>query len=196
VTSSLRELSLPELALRLDASQGDAAYLVYVVPPDELADVAAELLAELNGTEIPTISIESTSAARLLHELSGFEGTLVLNAGGYRASDWSLLDRRRSDLQRVGPTVFLTTEESFDELMQVAPNLASWLGGNAFTRPPSELQATQISNDRDERRAALRVWSGMSDADVIRRAEAHTLPLDPEYAEWLVLLGRGDLLDE
>jgi hypothetical protein len=41
---------------------------------------------------------------------------------------------------------------------------------------------------------ALRRWSGLEDLEVIRRAEAGTLSPDPEYAEWLTLLGRGDLL--
>jgi hypothetical protein len=30
---------------------------------------------------------------------------------------------------------------------------------------------------------------------VIAAAAEQTLPRDPEFAEWLVLLGRGDLLD-
>lgn len=48
---------------------------------------------------------------------------------------------------------------------------------------------------RAQRLEALRGWAARSDADVVRAAEQGTLPRDPEYAEWLVLLGRGDLLD-
>jgi len=34
----------------------------------------------------------------------------------------------------------------------------------------------------------------MSDAEVLLRAEAGTLEADPVFSEWLVLLGKGDLL--
>ena len=53
----------------------------------------------------------------------------------------------------------------------------------------SEFAATVL-----ERLESLRQWSGMTDEEVITRAEQGTLPGDPPYAEWLVLLGRGDLL--
>jgi hypothetical protein len=76
--------------------------------------------------------------------------------------------------------------------MEAAPNLASWLGGLVFSRQdPGE----RLAALRQQRLASLRAWSSKTDEDVIRDAEAGTLPRDPEYAEWLVLLGRGDLLD-
>jgi hypothetical protein len=35
----------------------------------------------------------------------------------------------------------------------------------------------------------------MTDDEVIAAARSGALPRDPEYAEWLVLVGQGDLLD-
>jgi hypothetical protein len=46
----------------------------------------------------------------------------------------------------------------------------------------------------EQRLAALRAWASCGDAEVIQLAETGQLPRDPEYAEWLTLLGRGDLL--
>lgn len=86
----------------------------------------------------------------------------------------------------------MTTPASFAELMRVAPNLASWLGGLVFSHEdPDALARAQIGPRLD----ALHAWSGKSDAEVVEEAEQGRLPRDPEYAEWLVLLGRGDLLD-
>jgi hypothetical protein len=46
----------------------------------------------------------------------------------------------------------------------------------------------------EQRLTALRAWAGRGDAEVIQLAETGQLPRDPEYAEWLTLLGRGELL--
>jgi len=48
--------------------------------------------------------------------------------------------------------------------------------------------------ERNERLKALRRWSKLTDEEVVRRAEAGSLPDDPEYTEWLVLLDRADLV--
>jgi hypothetical protein len=86
----------------------------------------------------------------------------------------------------------VTTPDSFGQLMQAAPNLASWLGALAFQyEDPSAWEADL----RARRLAALRSWAGRSDEDVVRAASQGRLPTDPEYAEWLVLLGRSDLID-
>jgi len=47
---------------------------------------------------------------------------------------------------------------------------------------------------RFARIAELEEWSGMTSKELISKGEGRTLGADPYYAEWLVLLGRGDLL--
>ncbi len=98
----------------------------------------------------------------------------------------------RSELAREGITVLLTTPESFGALMRVAPNLSSWLGGFVFTH---EDPRAAVEEQRNRRLAALRAWAGKTDEEVLLAAEQGRLPRDPEYGTWLVLLGRGDLLD-
>jgi len=90
-------------------------------------------------------------------------------------------------------TVFVTTRPSFDDLMRTAPNLASWLGGQVFTFPSHG--ETGVAAHRERRLAALRAWASRSDQEILVAARTGTLPPDPEYAEWLVLLGHGELLD-
>ena len=45
-----------------------------------------------------------------------------------------------------------------------------------------------------ERLEALRSHYGLTDEQVLERAQAKTLDWEPQVAEWLVLLGRGDLI--
>ncbi|HSN98009.1 MAG TPA: hypothetical protein VLS89_06910 [Candidatus Nanopelagicales bacterium] len=185
----------PEFALRLLASRGAAAYFAYLVLHEEVAEVIEEIDAELRALdEGATVKvITASSAARLLQELpSVTEEVILIAAQTFDEADWRRLDRGRSSLARAGVMVFFTTPSSFEELMRAAPNLASWLGGFVFTR---EDESARVAEQRGQRLAALRAWSGKTDEQVIQEAERGDLPRDPEYAEWVVLLGRGDLLD-
>jgi hypothetical protein len=196
VTIAPKSLGTAALALRLAASRGTAMYVIYLILAGEAAGILAEIEEEIRALgEDMTVETAGgpSSAARLLHDLPAIAGDVVLvPAETYAEADWRLLDRRRSALARQGAVLFVTTPASFATLMQVAPNLASWLGGLVFSHEdPDALARAQIGPRLD----ALRAWSGKSDAEVVEEAQRGTLPRDPEYAEWLVLLGRGDLLD-
>ncbi len=197
MTGSVRRVGLGELAVRLQAFAETASYVVLLAPTDAIPELVTELPHEIEALDrdavVRSIAAE-TSAGKLIAELrSSPQGTVVINASRYDGKDWRLLDRRRSALARRGATVFVTTPESFDELMRVAPNVASWLGALAFAWDDTAGELTEEQKAR--RLAALRAWSGKSDAEVLRAAVEGNLPRDPEFAEWLVLMGRGDLLD-
>ena len=186
--------SAPELALRLIAIRGTAAYAAYLVAAGAVADAIEELREELVAFDagLAIEVLRPGSGERLVVALPGVTSEVVLvDAASYGERDWRVLDRRRSALARAGLMVFVTTPGSFGVLMQAAPNLSSWLGGFVFERPPD----AAADEAREQRLAALRAWAQRSDADVIQAATRGQLPADPEYAEWLVLLGRGDLLD-
>lgn len=196
MSATPKKLGTTALALRLVALRETTAYVVYLIHPAVMKTVEAELRAELaaydEGLNIRTIE-SSPSSARLLQEApSILADVLLIGADAYAEADWRLLDRRRSEFSREGITVFLTSPGSFAMLMRVAPNLASWLGGSVFTY--EDIDALAIEQ-RDRRLASLRTWSGKTDGEVLQAAQAGRLPRDPEFAEWLVLLGRGDLLN-
>lgn len=187
--------SIPELALRLIAVRGTAAYAAYLAPADEVTEAITELSEELAAFD-PALAIEVLrpgNGEQLVAALAEVtREVVVIDAASYGDRDWRLLDRRRSALARAGLMVFVTTPDSFARLMQAAPNLSSWLGAFVFEQPHD---AAATASMREQRLAALRSWAQKSDADVIQAATQCQLPADPEYAEWLVLLGRGDLLD-
>jgi hypothetical protein len=184
-----------ELALRLNALRGTAVYAAYLAAPDQVNAAIAELEDELSAFD-PSAAISvspARSAGALVATLAAEPAEILLvQAREFSTADWALLDRRRSSIAHRGLLIFLTTPVSFDELMRCAPNLASWLGGQVFAYPDDE---PQLAAHRERRLAALRAWASRSDADVVAAARAGTLPADPEYAEWLVLLGHGELLD-
>jgi len=192
---SVPRKSAAGLVLRSLVLRGTAAYMAYLAVPGEvdtaLEDLAEELAALAPGVQMATL--RSRAGPQLIADLAITAAELVLvDARSFAAADWALLDRRRSSLAHRGVLIFVTTSSSFDELMRSAPNLASWLGAEVFVYAGDgvDVEATRV-----QRLEALRSWASRSDAEVIRAAEEGTLPRDPEFAEWLVLLGRGDLLD-
>jgi len=195
MSAAPKSIAATELALRLLVCRGARACFIYLVRPGDTAGAIEEIDAELLALDdqVAIGTLFPPSAARLLHEWpSRTEDVLLVGAEPYTKDDWALLDRRCSDLAREGLTVFVTTPSAFETLMQVAPHFASWLGGLVFSQ---EDPGERLAAMRQRRLASLRAWSGKTDEEVTRAAESDALPRDPEYAEWLVLLGRGDLLD-
>jgi hypothetical protein len=188
------ELDAATLALRLSVQLGTAAYAAYLTEPSEIDGALSELRDEFAATsteEITTVS--PPSSQHLVQALAkASAGVILVDARAFSSSDWSLTDQRRSAIAHRGLLVFVTTQASFGELMRTAPNLASWLGGEVFAYPSSDPSATAL---RERRLEALRAWAAKTDDEIIQAARAGTLLRDPEYAEWLVLLGLGDLLD-
>jgi hypothetical protein len=125
---------------------------------------------------------------RLLSRTSACAVVISLTKEGIaRCGPW--LDEARTRFID-GPTVILLLPTGgCDLLAHAAPNLMSWIGSYIWS-DPSEFPPT----NQEERLKHLREHLKLSDAEVIRLAEAAELPLDPVFAEWLTMLGRGDLL--
>jgi hypothetical protein len=189
------ELAPGEFALRLNTLRGTAVYAAYLAALGKIEAAIAELQEELQAfDESAAISQCSPIDAAALIAALAVDPTeiLLINAKTFSAPDWAVLDRRRSSIAHRGVLVFVTTPTRFDELMRQAPNLASWLGGQVFAYPDDEPGSAA---HREQRLAALRAWASRTDAEIVEAARRGTLPSDPEYAEWLVLLGHGELLD-
>jgi hypothetical protein len=187
----LASVSVAELALRLVALHGTATYAAYVVAARDVASVLIELEDELSfvddGLELAILSAPRVEALLDPHAAQ----ILLVDATAFTKADWMLLDRRRSSLARAGVMLFVTSPESFALLMHGVANLTSWL---AFASQHDDALPSAASVT-EQRLVALRAWARKTDHEVVRDAIAGVLPADPEYAEWLVLLGRGDLLE-
>jgi hypothetical protein len=121
------------------------------------------------------------------------QGALVVHGlDGYSAEDFRHLDGLRSVLQRRDPVVLVLTREATEQINRYAPNLASWI----YRYWTLDSAAGVLPDDQKEARLdVLRGKFDRTDLQIIAAAEAGTLRNDPEFAEWLVLLDRGELLE-
>jgi hypothetical protein len=190
-------IALDELAFRVIESAEPNAWVVAVA---DGATAAAELRAELERLcgpgDPPPVVVSIGSLGELFHAVHAHPrgAMIVVGAATLTVDSWRSIDANRTRLTRDDITVLVLDEVSAGRLENVAPNLASWVGGRVWRLANDPPIPPLTPGEIDERLAALRAWAGRGDAEVVRLAEIGKLPRDPEYAEWLMLLGRGDLL--
>jgi hypothetical protein len=183
-----------ELTQRLITRPGPGDWLVLLSPtPTESAEHIKEELSFSEATFSVLPSPENAEVLIQFSEEHQAEILVVFGIDNFTEEDWRHLDLNRSRLERRGNAALLLTEKAAQEFLRSAPNLASWIGASIWN---ALLNAERLSPEEKETRlAALRGWSGHSDEWELQAVQEKTLPRDPEYAEWLVLLGRGDLLE-
>jgi hypothetical protein len=186
---------LGDFAFEVLERPGPNEWFALVTPVDGVQQAADALQSELLAIdEVELAHLHVRTADEILELVRARRtGVLLLSVDeALGPLEWQKLDEARSRLQRDGSSVFILGEEGLGQLFRHAPNLSSWIGGSVWSL---ERQNHALSaREKQERLESLRQWSGMTDEDVLTRAEQGTLPGDPPYAEWLVLLGRGDLL--
>jgi hypothetical protein len=200
MAASSKLVDANDLALRILSNRGTSTYFAGLVDTKSSASLMTEVVTEVEAElhaldpQVAVLSLlPSVGAASLLRELPSITAdVLLVKAESYREADFRLLDGQRSALARDGVTVLFMTPLAFTRLIRVAPNLSSWLAGQVFSVAP---EAGIRQEQREARLARLRAWAGKTDAEVVLAATEGRLPRDPEYGEWLVLMGRGDLLD-
>jgi hypothetical protein len=110
----------------------------------------------------------------------------------YTAHDWEALDIHRAALIRPGTVVLWLSPVALRDLCANAPNLRSFIGGSIFALSPTG--DVMSGEERSERIRELEAHYDLKTAEVVELATARKLPPEPEFVEWLVLIGRGDLV--
>jgi hypothetical protein len=190
-------IALDELAFRVIESAELNAWVVAVAAgPSVAPSLCAEIERLRSPEEARPVVVTLDSAGALFQAVHAHpRGTLIATgAAAFSVDDWRSLDANRTRLMRNDTTILILDEAGAGCLENFAPNLASWVGGRVWRLADDAAAPVLSPGEIDQRLAALRAWAGRADAEVIRLAEAGQLPRDPEYAEWLTLLGRGDLL--
>lgn len=176
------------------------AWIVVVFAPGELARgqrrITAELLLLLpedqDGKGSVHVVEAPPSSAELLASLGRYsEDDVVLLNGieNFSADELERLDLLRNRALH-GPRVLIaTTQDGAARLSANSPNFWSWIGARCMAYDASE----GIMN-KAARLQSLREHFQLSDADVLELAQRNALPDDAAFAEWLILLGRGDLV--
>ncbi|MDC3954131.1 hypothetical protein [Polyangium jinanense] len=185
-----------ELAMRVVARSVPGAFFTLLAPDADVARAAAVVSEEISsfGDEA-ALRVEPKDALAFTRRIQEHASGPVVVSGvdGFTGTEWAHLDLLRSRLAHDGAIVLVMGEQSFARLMRAAPNFASFLGGSLWRWDRSS--SILSHEEREARLRALQAWSGRTNDDVVSLAQRGELPRDPEYAEWLVLLDRGDLLE-
>lgn len=186
------QIGVAEFALRAGTAPGWSALVVAPEHAEETANLLAEELQALD--RLPIVCVAPATPEDMVHSVqaAGDRTVVIRGLEGFSARDWQHVDLLRSRLARAGCTVLLLSSAAISRFAEAAPNLSSWLGSTVWR---ADLGADVLSPLETQRRlGALREHTGLADDDVLARAERGELPGDPEFAEWLILLGRGDLV--
>lgn len=171
-----------------------AGWAIVVQEPHETEALLPDLAEELQvQTGIACEVAASRDWNGLRTFLSKHPPAVVVVQGLENWSDQSIadLDLNRSSLEHPGLVILEMDRETAGRFLNLAPNLRSWIGGDVFGLQPDPSITTE--EERQQRLVALSEHYGMTSSEVLKGGEDGSLPPDPEFAEWLVLLGRGDL---
>jgi hypothetical protein len=194
MTTGLRQIPQSELVRRAIERTGGNSWLGLVVPDDRLASVVEQTAAGIaSESEVDVFRVDAPRDAESLARAGRRAGIMVASlAEAWPPGEWARLDVLRSRLSRDHRAVLVLSEAAARHVFREAPHFTRLFTGSVWDLAPDPDAMSDA--DRRERVASLEQWANLSTADMIARAEVKTLPPDPEYAEWLVLVGRSDLL--
>jgi hypothetical protein len=152
-----------------------------------------------------TIEVRSTSIQALIRVGTGSVGDVVVFSDGYGYGI--------ARIQGIAelPKYFVTTTHAWHVVNSVIrstrdereiDDLRSWFKNGDLNEFETVARAAwevagineMTDADREERLQMYRDQYSMTDADVVEAAKNGTMPSEPDFASWLVLMNRGDLL--
>jgi hypothetical protein len=157
-------------------------------------DIFVAGLSAVLDNPVRVIDVMALSPDKLRSELNAPPSDPVLISGldHADANFWRALDINRSALLRVGPVILWLSSAGLTGLCDYAHNLRSFVGGSI---EHLDIHGdVMTANERQQRIADLESHFQITSTEVILRAESGTLPTEPHFVEWLVLLDRGDLV--
>jgi predicted nucleic acid-binding protein len=192
----LKSLSIDEFLQRIGSQPNGNTWSALITSNlyiQQLVDDLQETLSIFAECEVGCLSANDETNVFVEQIIQATEDYLILwNFEQWDKNNWYEFDCMRSSLMRKRGVVLILSADSAKTMFSYAPNIVSWLGSRVY----SFLKDTELLSVKEiqERLATLREWSGLTDSQIIEMAEIGTLPPEPEYAEWLVLLERGDLI--
>jgi hypothetical protein len=187
-----------EVARRIDLRSESGYAWLAVIPSGEagensLVDVKDELEVVLDKP-IRTVSAGTGAVHDFISAIQRNSGDTVLLSGldDWDEANWRSLDIQRSALERPGTIILMLSPNSVLRLSSYAPNIRSFVGGSFIQLAPEG--GILSEQERRLRIQALEDHYGLTSEQVIEMAKAGKLDPGPIFVEWLVLIGRGDLV--
>ena len=188
--------SFDEILQRISTLLNANFWSILIIDPEQQEQALIELEESIpifTDESVNVISITLDLEA-LIHTVRSSEAYILLwQFDIWQPEQWQQFDYARSRFSHEKGGILLLTPHSAAQFQTYAPNFASWIGSRVY-----ELQLgleILTKAESQQRLEALQEFTGQTDTEVIHLAETGQLPTDPEYGEWLVLLGRGDLLE-
>lgn len=186
---SVSTVSRIELASLVALDVGTGSWFVVGKPDaDDVQSMQAALEGVL-GTQVRVVTVSGGDDLLAAVRSSANEVAIFDSQSPVKGLD---LDELRSNLMRAAPALLMVSPSSLDEIADVAPHFTSWAGSRVFAIVEDRFLDVEA---RSERIAEFQRKYGFDDREFIGRVERAELVPDAELAEWLVLLGRGDLLE-
>jgi hypothetical protein len=198
----MSEITVQEILSNIRVQPNRNTWSVLLINKDDIAEILEELIDGIENfieSNVEKINVEEKVNSFNVESVNeifnpNINYFLLWGFDNWDADQWRQLDYLRSSLdneKRCG--LLIMSQPSAEKMITYAPNLFSWIDGKVFH---ITLGAEFITSEETEQRLiALREWSKLSDNEVIEKAQIHQLPSEPEYCEWLILLGRGDLIE-
>jgi hypothetical protein len=164
----------------------------FMITADDPYQAVSELCDTLTGLDLhPAVVDVQVGVPAWVAARGDANPVVVRGAWTWSAASFADLDLYRDALRLRSPFLFLVlTPDAMDLLARHAPNVAAYFHAESGDWSDGTMTEAQV----EEHLRAYRSRYGKSDEEVVRLAEAGTLPTEPEYYAWLVLLGRGDLV--
>jgi hypothetical protein len=194
--TDFKEFSGFQILERIELRGEDAhSWIAVVGAASDATSFATELesQSELNAA-VRIVDIEGLLPADIREKLQSPSNDHVILIGfeGRTQEFWASIDINRSGFERTGGLFFWLTSNALSDLCRYAPNIKSYIGTAIFLF--SGVKGALTSERRKERIEEFEEKFGMSNAQLIKKAEEHQIEPEPEFVEWLLLLGRGDLV--
>lgn len=189
--------SAVEIARRLELRGQDSSPWIAILATEDAPEFALENfrtdVSSLLQKSARTFAIAETTFEQLTESLRNPDDDIaILIVDQLTPEQWSSFDLTRSAIERKGPIVLWGSANSVEGLTEYAPNVRSYLGSSVF--PIGTDGGIMTEAEQTKRLQELSEHYGITNEDVVHRAESGTLSREPHFIEWLALLGRGDLV--
>lgn len=186
-----------QLAQRIDLRGENSSWSVAIAPPSDHEQALEALRVNLESillkpSRILKIRQESFDTLRTQLHTPGDDVVILDVPESSEPSVFRVLDVSRSALERQGPVILWMSLPTTANFVSHAPNIKSFVGSSIYAITDDGSLMTEAQ--RRQRLDLLRGHFGLRDEEIIRMATEHKLPPQPAFAEWLILIGRGDLL--
>jgi len=158
----------------------------------EIEAVCTELEALTSSNVRPVI--EATFSVERLRKVlqSPSDDVVVVVIGNWTDRDWTVFDINRSAFERRGAILLWIKLDQLGWLTENAPNIRSFIGTSFFHLGPDVSEMT--AKEKKDRLTEFEAHYAMSSDQMLEQALTGKIIPDPQAVEWLILLGRGDLI--